>query len=321
MDGNGYQITTGLTGQPSQWLISQPPVGITPQFAEYKPDATGPTSFSYSCIKCHTTGSMPQDESNPMFQENRPGFLGTWQEPGIGCEACHGPGSNHIPNPFARMNFVDLDGSQTCGKCHGKPSDADRGDVSVSNGFISHNQQWDELRASGGHRGFQCGYCHDSHLSTTYDRENALRNQCPACHGEQNMALHKGKVFTSATGYTETLTCESCHMPFAALVGNPVPPSVVGEFAHIGDIRSHVFRISSDQADYHAALTPDGESLKLDSQGRAALTADFVCLRCHNSVSLPNIAFTPQRAGEIACCVHDETELNQKQLRDLAGQP
>ncbi|MEK6642463.1 MAG: hypothetical protein AABZ08_01025 [Planctomycetota bacterium] len=238
----------------------------------------------------------------------------------ISCEDCHGPGSNHLPNPYARANFVDLTGAQSCGNCHGKPPDADAGDIRARDGFIDQMQQWVELRASGGHASFLCGYCHDPHASTLNDRPNGLRNECTACHGDQNMALHKGIVFTRGD-YVEPLTCESCHMPFAVLASAPAAPDVVGPLAHIGDKRAHIFRISDVQADFNAFLSDDKSKVKLDSEGRAAMTADMVCLRCHNAVSLPTLAFTPQRAGEFAGFVHLDTVLNQKRIRELLTRP
>lgn len=320
IDMDGFFLTTGQTGKQTQWLLDLPPTGVTAQFADFLPAASAPTPFDYSCFKCHTTGPVAQDADNPGSQGGRPGILGTWQETGVHCEACHGPGSKHIPNPPARLMFVDLTGAQSCGRCHGKPDDADSGDILCREEFIDHNQQWVELRASGGHSSFNCGYCHESHGSTVYDRTNGLRNQCVDCHADQNMALHKDKVFMRGD-YVEPLTCESCHMPFAALAGAPSPASVVGPYGHIGDTRSHIFRLSGEQVDYTAFLTDDKTKVRLDSEGRAAITADMVCLRCHNPQSLPTLAFTPERAGEIAAKVHFPSIINEKYIRELLNRP
>lgn len=304
-DANGYALTTGLTGKNTEWNLPNPPAGTGAQFGPHLPTAAAPTPFDGSSIQSYTTGGMPQDPANPMFQENRPGFLGTWVEPGVQCEACHGPGGNHAPNPGARDLFVDPNGAQTCNACHSRPYGTTSRDILAAEGFVRPLSQAQELAASGYHARFACGLCHESHRSLTYDRENAIRNDCSACHGEMNMALHEGKVFRRASdGYTETLTCISCHMPFATLAGTAAPASLVGPQARVGDTRTHIFRISSENIDYTGFLTPDGTKVRLDAEGMAAVTVDFVCLRCHNEMALPNIPFNVDRASEIAPNVH-----------------
>lgn len=309
IDKDGYLLTTGLTGKHTQWLLNMPASGITPQFAPYLPSATAPTPYDFGCFQCHTTGPAPQDPTNPMSQENRPGLVGTWHEAGVHCEACHGPGSNHLPNPAARHNFVDATGAQTCGHCHANPGDAGSGDILAEGGFITHHQQWLELKASGGHAGFACTFCHNPHASTRYDRANGIRNGCTACHDDQNMALHKGKVFRRGD-YEEPLTCESCHMPFAVSTASQASAATVGPLARVADTRAHIFRIGTTDGDYSTFFSSDGSRVVRDGQGRAALTVDFVCLRCHDEVSLPNLAFSVERAAEIAAHVHDPTDLN-----------
>ena len=44
----------------------------------------------YNCGTCHTTGYNPEGENE------LPGIVGTWAEPGIRCEECHGPGAGHV---------------------------------------------------------------------------------------------------------------------------------------------------------------------------------------------------------------------------------
>lgn len=60
-----------------------------------------------SCAGCHTTGYDPQTEK--------------YAELGIGCEACHGPASEHIKSP--NKNTIPVNGSEAlaadiCGQCH-----------------------------------------------------------------------------------------------------------------------------------------------------------------------------------------------------------
>jgi hypothetical protein len=52
-------------------------------------------TVGFDCGKCHTTGYIPQGN-----QDGLAGLQGTWHEDGVGCEGCHGPGSNHVNDPY-----------------------------------------------------------------------------------------------------------------------------------------------------------------------------------------------------------------------------
>lgn len=283
VDQDGFALTTGLEGVPTQWNLDFPTNGTHAGFVNYDADRKDPKPYGFSCFQCHVTGAMPVNPDAPRFQENRPGLQGTWAEAGVQCEACHGPGSNHVPNPAARNIFVDFTGSQSCNLCHARPYGSTSGEILAANGFIRHEQQRSELSASGGHSQFACIMCHDPHHSVTFDRDNAIINDCTACHADQTMALHSGKVFVRGD-YTETLRCESCHMTFATKSASTASSAVVGDVGRMGDTHTHIFRINPDGSDYTTMFSADGTQVIRDDQGRAAVTLDFVCLRCHNGL-------------------------------------
>lgn len=280
IDNDGFILTTGVDGVDTQWNLSFPANGTTTGFAPYHADQEAPKPYDFSCFQCHTTGPMPQDEDFPEFQENRPGFIGTWSEEGVQCEACHGPGSNHIPNPQARDIFVGV-GANECGRCHTRGDDPNV--IQASGGYVRHHEQWPELLSSGAHSSFNCTTCHKPHVSVNYERENGIRNECTSCHAEQNMAIHDGKALIRGD-YVEILSCESCHMPFATKSATAASVDTVGELGRMGDTRTHIFRIDASPNDYTAMFTEDGGQVVKDASGRAAVTVDFTCLRCHNGV-------------------------------------
>lgn len=275
VDSDGFFITDGTAGVNAQWLLDLPPVGQAAGFAPFREAVTEPQRFSFECFRCHTTGPLKETASFPFNQDSRPGIEGTWIEAGVQCEACHGPGSLHAPNPEARDMFVDSS-VELCARCH--LDGADPTVIRVKNGFLSANTQVAELRASGGHSDFDCGFCHDPHASTTYDRANGIRNECVACHADVDLAGHDGVTFTRGT-YSEPMSCESCHMPFGGLSGVPAPVSAVGGTAHVGTVRSHIFRIDAGNADFASQVS--GGVYQTDAEGRAAITLDVVCGRCH----------------------------------------
>ncbi len=303
VDLNGYVMTTGVEGVNTQWNLDFPPNGNTPGWVPYEADRApdDPKPYNESCFVCHTTGPMPSDPDHPTFQDNRPGMEGTFAETGVQCESCHGPGSNHVPNPAARNIYVDKEGV-TCNECHNRPFQSDTGEILASGGYIKHHEQYPELQASGGHATFNCMVCHDPHVSTNYDRENAITTDCTDCHTDKTLDFHEGKIFVRGD-YTERLSCESCHMPYATKSGSAAGPDIAGEFGRIGDMRTHIFRINVNPVDYTAMFSDDGKSVVRDSQGRAAVTVDYVCLRCHNGVGNA-FGLTISAAAAIAEGVH-----------------
>ena len=90
------------------------------------------TQWNHHCIRCHSTGGNPGLNSKTGMLETKVGELG------IACEACHGPGEEHVrfyQDPVNRyrshfeetvaptiVNPANLDhraSSQVCGQCHG----------------------------------------------------------------------------------------------------------------------------------------------------------------------------------------------------------
>jgi hypothetical protein len=206
-----------------------------------------------------------------------------------------------VPNPQARDLFVDASAS-FCGECHNWPYGSDPRIIDAADGYIRYGEQYAELLASGGHASFDCVKCHQVHASTNYDRSNAIHRNCRDCHDDMNMALHDGNVFFRGA-YSETLTCESCHMPYAVRTAAAAGVDAVGDLGRMGDGRSHLFRIDVNEVNFTGMFSDDMTRVRTDDQGRGAATLDFVCVRCHNGIGNA-FAMTETSAKEIAFDIH-----------------
>lgn len=99
---------------PIQWDVTNSEWTELP-LAEEWPDPA--YEFTTNCVGCHVTGFDTSEL--------------TWEETGVQCEACHGPGSNHIEiaddsgSSISDSEYVELSGAinfaldgQVCGQCH-----------------------------------------------------------------------------------------------------------------------------------------------------------------------------------------------------------
>ncbi|KKL10740.1 hypothetical protein LCGC14_2552820, partial [marine sediment metagenome] len=169
-------------------------------------------------------------------QDGLSGLIGTWSEPGVQCESCHGAGGNHVNKPYGVAMTVDRS-SEQCGTCHY------RGDVTVidaSGGFIKHHEQWDEFVATKHYaNGMNCLTYHNPHKRTIWDGD-AITKTCETCHGSTITTLN----------HAAGPNCVDCHMPFAAKSGTKR-----GSSGYKGDVRSHLMDITADTA---SMFTPGG---------------------------------------------------------------
>lgn len=248
IDENGY-IITGDADATTQYNFANEVVGTDAHWVAYH---AGEENKPYNCGPCHTTGYSPAGN-----QDGLPGMVGTWAEPGIRCEECHGPGSLHADNPTGVSMEVERD-SELCGKCHlrGAPER-----VNARGGFIRHHEQYEELFQSK-HITLDCVECHNPHAGVVQLRqadEQTTRTRCENCHFE------KAKYQDSQVHPT-VAECIDCHMP-------RVTKSAVGNAAiFTGDIRTHLMAIDSEQI---------GQFNEAGDEALSQLGLDFACRHCH----------------------------------------
>ena len=206
----------------------------------------------YKCGPCHMTGYSPEGN-----QDGLPGMIGTWVEDGVGCEECHGPGSDHTKKPM-KDNVTVVSSSQACGKCH------QRGGINpqppVSGGFIKHHEQINEL-LSGAHNELSCMECHDPHK-----RAILVKDNCADCHEEAAASFAKN------IHAQDGIKCFACHMP-------KMSKSAIKVNKYTGDVRSHIFKITTDpSAQAFKTVEKDG---KKSTYADGLVTLEFACLGCH----------------------------------------
>jgi predicted CXXCH cytochrome family protein len=203
------------------------------------------------CGGCHATGVDLEKKS--------------FVEPGVGCEACHGPGSHHAALPtnetFEKratiVNPSKLSGgvaTQICGSCHNRgkatkvkgagwpvgfrPGKAlevyfqsvQTGDKHLySNEFSKgHHQQYiDWTKSKHADSGIDCITCHVVH-----ELGNPVFQDKTKVEGDQLcVSCHEQTAEVGAHSVHSFGNCANCHMPRIA------------KSAESGDIRSHVFQV------------------------------------------------------------------------------
>jgi hypothetical protein len=239
----------------------------------------------YDCGDCHTTAWIPDldhdtDGDLTDNQDGMPGMHGTFFAGGIQCEECHGPGANFdtgMQIDTSRPEGTDptvMTGA-FCGRCHqrydgGVMPPEDENYIPASGGFIRHHEQYNEYLA-GPHDVLECETCHNPHKRGEF----SIIRECADCHG----GIADSYALTSMSDYG--VECKDCHMPYATKSAKALGP-------HQGDLQTHIFYIDTDPT--ANMFTEDGGRVVQDSNGKAAVTMDFACQRCHVTASLDELA-------------------------------
>ncbi len=256
MDQEGYI----LTGENRQYNLPNSNLGKDAHWVAY--EGSELSRKPYTCGDCHTTGWVATGADGP-HQDGLPGIHGTWVEPGVTCEACHGASAAHVASPKEFKPTTE----ENCGSCHSR---GDPNQIDAKGGLIRHHEQYEDLLASP-HKALACGTCHDPHKSTVYQAGGYLGDDktCKSCH--QNVEI---KLAAKAD-----VACQTCHMPYAVKSATSITVTFAEGSVQKGDLRTHIHRISTDP-DWKM-FTDDGNFVRVDEEGKAYLTLDHACLTCH----------------------------------------
>ncbi len=173
--------------------------------------------FSDRCLKCHTTGYIPNANNNGFddlaselgwnlgtpnskkfdsLKTEYPKLVGLAS---VGCESCHGPGSEHaLAGGGPRKEEIAISvKAGTCGQCHDEPWRHNK--YAQYENSLHAEAVWSSSFAQG-----------------ASSQNNSLAN-CIRCHDANGFInFTKGKT-TNTTGMTvashEAITCVACHDP------------------------------------------------------------------------------------------------------------
>jgi len=274
---------------PSQYNL------FTDEWKSYYPDELAKRNWYNECAGCHATGVDPKKK--------------TFVEMGVACEACHGPGSNHveavpgyeIPTIISGSRLTPRLAAQICGSCHtagrdktGKyayPVDyqTHKGEANIKLYFNEFSNGADADRKRFWPSG-ESRHSNQQYLDWKQSQHAKVGVTCITCH-----SVHSGKstlesigevqnplvVIRSKTRLFEDRLCKSCHTTpqyrsahrihsFGSCVACHMPR--VAGIGEAGDAHSHTFRFM-----YPAASIKAGG---IEKQPNA-------CSHCHHHKNTP----------------------------------
>lgn len=168
------------------------------------------------CFGCHFTASTTEDQFHPDDAM-----------PGVGCEACHGPGLEHIALHTAQrdeslggdqlvMNPAKLspaDSVDFCGACHRTSADAalqGLAKAGVNNVRLQPYRLQKSKCWGRGDARIRCMACHDPHVQIVSD-PGSYDSKCLACHASK-LGTKQAAGHTAPACRIAVKNCVTCHM-------------------------------------------------------------------------------------------------------------
>ena len=222
--GRSYLWTVDrfLFQAPVTWYSQQNRWDVSPGF-ERDTTARWSRAIEPNCLFCHA--SQPRPIYGTQNQYAEPPFA----QGGVGCERCHGPGSEHIAGRGGIVNPAKLESMRrdaVCSQCHlsgaariektGQRIAAFRPGQNLDDYvafFVPAHMAGGDMKATGHAERLEqsackqvsgdklwCGTCHDPHTIPDASKRTAwYREKCLSCH--QRSDCRRGP------------DCVSCHMP------------------------------------------------------------------------------------------------------------
>jgi len=332
----GYVWSSTLSGsagaQFNPWA-ADPTFDIAGVLADWDSYGNATGRKKYECAICHhTNGRMTNPErscyaapvgltepwtTTGLTPVDHGGFFGEWSLDTVQCEACHGPGEDHVNNHSAQ-GTLSVGTAEICAKCHSTSvnlgdtykycgGDADPRilvagarlrSTDVTKPYIEHEGQYNEMvgcdsngdgvidasdSGAGVHRSLTCTSCHDPHKrahKVTDDVAGALE----IADNDQS-AQARGAVASCETCHPGKklaqpmagVTCVDCHMAEATRSAVWDKSSTWGRWA---DDKTHIVKIdpSKTVANWVSAVNAFGKAV-----APGYITVEYACGKCHDS--------------------------------------
>lgn len=173
----------------------------------------------HSCFGCHTSVSTTSNRFDP-----------SQATPGVTCESCHGPGTEHVAamtiangNQGASFTFNPAslnaqDSVDFCGACHRTRLDVIQTGIHgvLTVRFPAYRLQASRCWGSNGDSRVTCTGCHDPHQPLVTDAASYDKN-CLSCHrlsaSSKPAPTDLTKDHPGAACPVSQKDCVSCHMP------------------------------------------------------------------------------------------------------------
>ncbi len=147
---------------------------------------------SDSCTMCHRDSAVEGSHVDTFDGDE------DCADYGFGCEACHGPGGDHMGDADGILRFTEMstgDVTDNCTGCHDDQGSFNLGD-------------WEDGTHLGA--GMSCLACHGGHSSNDmFLHEDGANAMCSSCHAEVGDQLEAGDHGVPGSD----MTCADCHNP------------------------------------------------------------------------------------------------------------
>ena len=235
-DGNYQTLQACWDSEKNRWMDVQPRFDIAHD--EWLHWTRGAMTWNSMCADCHSTNLRKN------YDHNTNSYQTTFSEIDVSCEACHGPGEEHVrfyskdstgtpPRLYMGKDMPSKELVEKCARCHSR-----RGQITpyfnYEGGFLDHydpallttdiyhpdgqildeDYVWASFKQSKMyHHDVSCKDCHNMHSLKLKDYTN---NLCLQCHDPTyNTEQHHFHPVASESGQ-----CINCHMTGKIYMGN-----------------------------------------------------------------------------------------------------